>query len=296
MRLWIPLFLLALIVACTPVEKYQTHNFRENLGRASSADITITMNTETTSIAALPPEETIRLFEADIDYFGEIEYTVSGSTNKIINLTEITENKTYVGEKELFWAISLNRQLPLDLAFRVDGGKINANLVDLNVEGVDLKVNMGTADVRLPPSEEEIDMHVLLDSGALTLAIPNDVTLDIQGITLDDGTVTMTVGENVSFVADIFIRKGDIAFDVAGRSAVQINIVAVGSGTVSLPSDYQRRVVEDMDTQESDTQTNPRSANAEGVETGVWESPDFATSERGIIINITMERGKVIIR
>lgn len=292
-----------LIAACTPVDSHEQRAFTENIGRAKTASVILAINSETASLNALP-EESFQLIEADLDYFGEIEYKVSGSTNKIITIREDIGNRTYVGDTTLFWTIDLTRTIPLDLSLEIDAGNVTANLVDLKLQGLDLNIDDGRADVRLPAYEEEIDMNVFLDSGSLNLAIPNDVRLDIQSITLDDGSALINVGENVSFVADVNLRQGEIAFEVQGRSGVQVNIIEVGEGTVSLPSDYQRMIEAEVNTEtESDDTADNETVSQEtlagevkDIDIGVWESPDFADSEATLVINVRMRNGKVIIR
>lgn len=314
----IAVVVLLTMAACDSITEMKTDTFENEVGNASSAEISIELGFESGTLTALESTDP-NLFVADLEFIGDIEFNRSGSRNRTITLREDSEDLLYTGDETLDWDIRLHPEIPTDLTLDVRSGAMTADLSDLDLNSGDFEVNSGTLFATFPASEDVLSGNIEVNSGAATLTLPTGSNLDFDDtattsgtITIDvaddaafatqtlsakSGQITVTVGENATIaLPDITANSGTITITLADAVAFQ-STVTVDSGTVivDIPDGaaVQVNVVElkSGDLQIPESFSTPGN-NAEGI----YQSAGFADADTQITISAEVDSGTLIIR
>ena len=242
-------------------EEIKFASFSEALNGREQASVYIDFGTGVSSVTPLVASD--NLIEADINYVGEVEFTVDdddattptvvlrqldGSFKRTIK-TARNLNKDEDGD-QLRWDIRLNPTIPLRLDFRGGVGKLDLNLAGLNLTYFDYDSGVGAAEITLPApaARYEADVEAGVGSTTLTLLDNTDIELDITG------------------------GVGRTRVVIPPQAAVRVEAV-VGMGSLGLPDHFAKQ-----------------EGNRHLIgERGIWQTANYETAERRI--DITFEGG-----
>ncbi len=239
---------IAILLAFPSVTKgpqYTTDRYTELVGAATSASINIDGSSQPVKIHSLT--DSTNLFEGVIDHTGEMDYRVSGTTQKNISLSQRGSSFNFFFGFSGFnarWDIGLNSKVPLVLNYNGGSGSNQIDLSGLQLTGAKFDAGSGSSDITLPAADGAYSVSYSGGSGSLNMNIlaNADVT-----VTLDGGS-------------------GSLNIKVPAGAAVHLEVRSHGSGSVNYPGGLARV-----------------SGGSDG-KTGVWETSGFASATHKITI------------
>jgi len=231
-----------------PGPEIQHAEFSEPLGETESATIFIGSSVGKITLEAL--NDSSNLFEAKLDYIGEVEFEVEGVAEKTVRLDADTGdfNLDYLeilDVEELEWTIGISQEVPVVLEFSSGVGEILLDLSGLDVTSVDLNGGVGQTELRLPALDAGYSVTVSGGVGELLVVIADGAEVDLQ---IDGGV-------------------GNIIIDVPDEAGVEVR-ADLGVGNIDVPREY--------DMTGGDSQIIGSS--------GTWESPTYDGADRRIEI------------
>ena len=224
--------------------------YSEPLGTTTQANYLFETSSESVEISTLKDSQD--LIYATLAHQGTINFTVNGDTNKTIALSE-----DYLSNSWLNW----------DFSFDNPGWKIGLApdvVTDLTLDGGSGSI---TADL------SGIQLHSLtarLGSGSSNFTLPESKTPIEASFDSGSGSVTIILPRYTTITLTLMSGSGSVHIDIPNDAAVHIEVSDSGSGSLSLP-DSVTRVSGD-------------------VETGAWESANYAAAANPIFIHI-VDRG-----
>jgi hypothetical protein len=251
---------LAPIYGFAPSAEIKHAEFSEPLGTAETATIVIGSSVGHVSLSAL--ETSTNLFEADLDYVGEVTFVVDGTTDKTVRLDAEAEGfdtgiLDAIDEDELQWTLGVSPEVPVTLEFSSGVGEFTLDLTGLTITGVSLNGGVGQTDLLLPAQDGSYSVRVNGGVGRLLVTIADGAEVDLR---IDGGV-------------------GEIVIDVPADAGVEVN-ADLGVGNINVPADY---VLLSGGTQPI-------------ASSGVWESPNFAEAEYRIAIDFDGGVGNLVIK
>jgi hypothetical protein len=214
-----------------------------------------------------PVADPTLLIDADVVYLGEVKFVAQGDGEKFVSLGQTSNFTTewlnpanwFHGDvyRDLRWNVRLNPDVPTDLDVNGGAGRSEIDLSRFNLTGLDISNGVGEMVVTLPSRADHLDARVQVGVGRLDLTIPTGAALH--------ATVKGGVGEtNITVPVD---------------AAVQVNARS-GIGSLKISSRLQKV-----------------SGNGEGINPrGTWETPNFASAERQIVIDFDGGIGELNVR
>lgn len=137
-----------------------------------------------------PLSDSNQLVSADLRYYGEIEYTASGTTERVVRLGEQLPNtiSTFpllydlVNERH-DWRIGLNPTLPLSLTLSGGMGGNTLDLATLNLRSVTVSGMMGGTTLNLAAPQQSYEVVISGTMGGTTINLPAGaaVRLEVSG-------------------------------------------------------------------------------------------------------------------
>jgi hypothetical protein len=257
-------------------EEVKTDSFSVAKDTAQSATIRVGGSIGRTTISALPAGSP-NLFEADVAYVGEIEFSHEGETEKVVTLRQKHEKdfiapfKRALGQigkrDELYLRIRISPDLPVRLD--VDGGvgPSEFDLAQLNLTGLDIDGGVGPTTLALPSTGNPYNVKADGGVGGITVHTPSatHVRLDLDG---GVGPAVLNIPADASM--DITIDGGVGGITVNAAPGVAIRLDADGGiGGVSVPKGI--RQIKDKGDFVS--------------KSGVWESEGYALSTKRVSID-----------
>lgn len=218
-------------------------SIREPLGDAAQAEITLNLSSLPARVYALGNNNP-NLLEGEIDYFGELRYTSSGSVLRKIRLERFNPNPsvTFSIDPTARWEIGLNPQIPLNLKVDSASGSVELDLSNLQLSAFKLDQGSGSLTVSLPTAVAPYIAQFKGGSGSLRINLPQEGPLTLQ---LDGAS-------------------GSINIYAPSQAAIRLEIRDDGSGSVNLPGWMQRVSGRDKE--------------------GVWESASYQSAANPILI------------
>jgi hypothetical protein len=243
-----------------PVLEMKREVFREPLGQATSADVTLDLSTNQTRIYALQDSED--LIVADLSYTGNIIFQVSGTETKTVRVDE-----TLTGFPGFFrldwstaqvtpWEIGLTSEIPLRLLIDTSTGRSEIDLTAIQLESLTVDGSTGRINLILPEGHPRFPFNLDASTGGVDIIVPQGTSVDMN---IDGST-------------------GRIVIDVPDDAGVQVDVRDGGTGRLSLPDDY-RQVREGRRRDE-----------------GIWENDAYATAANPIRIILDISTGGIEIR
>lgn len=259
-RLW-PLILIGLglwiIYGRSNPELSEIHHERFSAPVDGAETARVKLNLSVGEATVVPATDPDALIDAEISYFGDVQFVAEGEQDKFISLSQTKgvsmgwfNPANWFGQKDkkhLRWDVALNPNVPTDLDVHGGIGKSTIDLRRFNLTGLDVNGGVGEVDVTVPASANRLDARLQVGVGQLNLTIPSGASLN--------ATIKGGIGEtNIALPADAAVR-------VEAKSGV---------GELNMPK-YMNRL---------------SGANTDfGVsKKGVWETPDFANADRQIVI------------
>ncbi len=220
------------------------------LDDTQSATVRVDFSVGRANVVALPVDSD-KLFAAHITYVGEYEFDVTGSEDKQIRLKQLGRfpkgfGKVLGKSKDLIWDISLNQTVTYDLRLKGGVGETDIDLTNLKVKAVKLDTGIGKMVVTLP-----------IQAGAINASINGGV-----------GETQVVVPAGTTGNLDINGGVGEVQISIDPNTAIRVNAHA-GLGDISVPKVFNR--------------VSGRGSFV-GID-GVWETPDFATADKQIVID-----------
>jgi predicted membrane protein len=250
-------------------EAIKSAALNEPLGAAASARVRIDLPVCETYIHSAPADT---LINANLTYIGEINFTVTGETEKIVNLSQKAGPSDWmrgvfgwIGSKGgLRWNIGLGTGAPLALDIHSGVGETKIDLTDVQVS--DLNVYGGTGELDLVLPAGTYAAKVSGGVGEFDVRVPAGATVDLD-VRAGTGEVDLDIGAGAAVNAIIKGGVGEFKVRVPAGAAVRVE-ATLGLGDVQLPPNFTRLSGE----------------NAMFSQQGVWQTADYDAAERKITL------------
>jgi hypothetical protein len=176
------------------------------------ANFHIGFSTAETIIDALD-EESPNLFEATIEYVGEIEFDVA-TTNTGHTTVTLKQNKSFdkllnIGNKRLEWHIFIHPRILSKMHLSGGVGKTDINLLLLDVVSIDYKGGVGETIMTLPQRQDQTALKASTGVGKLEINIPEYTNADLQ-VSGGVGQTTINLAKSSGVMTTAKIGVGDI--------------------------------------------------------------------------------------
>lgn len=272
-----------------------TDSYSAPLGDAVNAEVSIAMPFERGVITPLA-EGTENLFEADLEYIGEIEFEADGGE---ISLQENNpDNLTYTGDETLDWDIRLNPKVPLALTLVIASGEFDADLRPFDLTALEIVLSSGRVGVALPAGTVPVTGNLVVSSGTVNVEIGEGAFYALESITVSSGTVNVNAAAGSLVVEDISVSSGDVSIAYGATLTTESSLdVSSGNVTVTLPEGVGGRVVvENLSSGNFNLPSSYTKIAGGDDEEGTWETANFADAETQITLNLSISSGDVTIR
>jgi hypothetical protein len=195
---------------------------------------------------------------------GEVNFAVSGEREKVVSLSQspaftmewLNPANWFNNRERLRWDIGLTPNVPLDLDIHGGVGEALLDLSSLNLSHVDVNGGVGEIDLSLP-SRGDYDGYLNIGVGEFNITIPSGANSDLR---IKGGV-------------------GSCKVNVPPDLALRIN-ARMGLGDIHVPSRLTRV-----------------NGGGEGIsKSGVWETSDFASAERKVVIDFDGGVGELRVR
>ncbi len=245
----------------------KTDRFSAPIGQATSARVELDLGSSPTELTALSDSDD--LIDAELTYLGEIKFEVSGDQEKSVKLSESDGGRWFWfdwfnDDEELRWDVGLSKDLPLELNADGGSGSMTLDLAALQLTRLSLDVGSGSADLDL--STGSYPAQVDGGSGSTRLRVPAGAAVDLE-IDVGSGSVTVGIADRATVELRIDGGSGSLTVDVPDDAAVRVDVRDSGSGSVRVPSRYERTRSGDRDE-------------------GTWETPGYGSADYQIEIQI----------
>ena len=238
----------------------KTAALAERLDGAASARVEIEFSVGRATVKALDAGSP-NLFEAQLSYVGEYEYTVSGAAERVISLRQRGNfprdiAATVVHARDLHWDIALAKNLPLQLKLTGGVGEANIDLGQLQVDDVQITTGVGKVALALPVQDQPMALDMRGGVGMTEVKIPAGAygNFDIKG------------------------GVGEVCVEVSQDAAVRVE-GKTGLGVINLPETFFQ------------------AAGSGKIATSkAWQTADFADAERQISITFSGGVGQFNLR
>jgi hypothetical protein len=166
----------------------KTAHFSEPVGSATAANIRLNLATGKMIVHALTGSD--NLLEADVRYIGEMEFNVSGDTEKTVSLGQKNIPSVIAPFKDLInsisnhddlrWEIALSPNLPLDLNVHGGVGVSKLDLSGLQLKRLNIKGGVGETQLTLPVMPTSYDVDIDGGVGETVVNIPEGAVLRLH--------------------------------------------------------------------------------------------------------------------
>ncbi len=264
-RLW-PLILIAigamLLFGRTGNPTVKHEHFSAPVDGAESARVKLNLAVGEHNVTSTTTPDT--LIEADLAYVGEVAFTVSGEQDKVVSLSQssaftvewLNPANWFNKNRKLRWDIGLSPNVPLDLDVHGGVGEARLDLSNLNLTHVEVGGGVGEIDLALP-SRGDYDGYLKIGVGDFKITVPSSANADLR---IKGGV-------------------GECTVNILPDAAVRLD-ARMGLGDIHVPSRLTRV-----------------SDGGDGIsKSGVWETPDFASAERKIVIDFEGGVGELRVR
>jgi hypothetical protein len=235
-------------------EEVKTAHFSEPVGGASSA--TVRLDFAAGKMIVHPLTDSDNLIEADVRYFGEMEFNVSGEGDKSVRLGQKTLPSVLAPIKDLLgtirnhddlrWDIGLSQNILLDLNIHAGVGVAKLDLSDLQLKRLKIDNGVGETQLTLPVMPTVYNVEINSGVGETTINVP------------DGAVVHMKVNGGV----------GSVKIRLPESAAARVDVQG-GIGSSKLPSRF----------------TRVKGGSDFMGNSGIWETAGFALSSQQVTIS-----------
>lgn len=261
----------------------QTERYTDVIGQATSAVVTLDLSDAHTTVQALTDSE--NLFDATLTYVGTIDFVVSGSTERSVELSHHRDSSDWwqrwpFGAADQDWEIGLTPEIPLALTVGASSGGAVLDLSDLWLRSLTVDASSGGLELSLPAVDGTYEVRIDGSSGGMEIDIADHASIRIV-LEVSSGEVEIRVGEDVDLDLQIDGSSGNVVVIPSEDAAVQVDVRDDSSGDVQVPRHFDQ--VDD--------------GNDNREDTGVWETPGYDDARYRIsILVVEMSSGDIIIR
>lgn len=180
----------------------KTASFSEPLGDVESAQIQI--DSGVAQININPLTDSSNLFEGDITYYGEIDFTAGGDTEKVVRLEQINTEDNFFARFNIFnintrqdipWNIGIAPDVPVDLAINSGVESSTLNLAGLYLTRLQANLGVGEMTITLPEPQESYTVDVNSSVGSVNITLPEGVAVHISA---NQGVGNINVPSNLT--------------------------------------------------------------------------------------------------
>ncbi len=226
----------------------KTETISTPVGEATSAVYYLETSSDAVDIKAL--SDSTNLIEGTITHDGTLNFDVSGTSEKVVRLSETT-NPNFGLQLDLIfadrkWDIGLNPGVPSELVLDGGSGSVDVDLSGIVLTSLRAAMGSGSSDFILPISADEYSAVIESGSGSVKIDLPAETDVVLS---LDSGS-------------------GSVNVNLPPASGVRIEIMDSGSGSMNIPPRME---------QISGTSTS---------ETGTWQTSGFEEAVNKITIKI----------
>lgn len=252
-----------------PQYEFRTTVLSEPRGDAAEASINLALSVADVTVNALA--DSPNLFEGDIRHLGDLDFSVTGTTSKTVQLRETNVQPTsfftpdlgifssaFENRSEPRWVISLNPNVPMELNITGGVGHSVLDLSALQLTGLNLNTGVGEVRLNLPAAAEPYAASV---NGGV-------------------GQTEITIADGAALTLSINGGVGETVVRVPAGAAVRLEARG-GLGDINVPSSFTR-------TRGGDDRF--------GRSEGTWETEGFASASRRIEITYNDGVGGLTIR
>lgn len=263
-------------------DELKTLTFSEPLGSTESARIDLDLERYQTTVEALDKSDV--LIGAELDTFTDVDFSVRGEREKTVSLRPVGDagfdfGRAFTIPVDARWEIGLSPVTPLDLSVDVGSGSARLDLMGLELTGLRIVGGSGSMDLYVPAADSRYPVRVNGGSGSFDIEVEMGSDLEAD-FSVGSGSFDVVIGAGVAMELDIDGGSGSIAIDVPDDAGVRLTIDHSGSGSVSVPSEFNL-VDDDGD---------------DDRETGIWESEGFSRASRQIEITFDPGSGSFTLR
>lgn len=264
-RLW-PLILIAigvmLLFGKTGSATVKHERFSEPVDGAESARVKLNLAVGEHNVTSTTTPDT--LIDADLTYVGEVAFAVSGEQEKMVSLSQspaftvewLNPANWFNHNQKLHWDIGLSPDVPIDLDVHGGVGAARLDLSNLSLTHVEVGGGVGEIDLTLP-ARGDYDGYLKIGVGEFRITVPSGASADLR---IKGGV-------------------GECTVNVPPDAAVRLD-ARTGIGDISVPLRMTRV-----------------SGGGDGIsKSGVWETSDFASAERKIVIDFDGGVGELRVR
>ncbi|MFW5748007.1 MAG: DUF4097 family beta strand repeat-containing protein [Chloroflexota bacterium] len=265
----------AIYIATNTTGDYTVEPFNAPLEDAvESAEITIDISSRDLIIDPLD-RDAGDIINGTADIVGSLEFNVSDESDRTIQLSEDTLNRSYRGTDPLEWEARITPEIPVLLNIVSSSGEIDADLTGLQLTGLNVNSSSGDPTITLPTLADGLDVAMQTSSGNADLRLPDSFTGTLQ-LQTSSGELDITIGEQVSVTIDLSTSSGDSHITIPDEVGIRLDVRANSAGEITVPDRLRPVSVEDGE--------------------GVWETADFETAEYTVMLTVSVSSGDVTIR
>jgi predicted membrane protein len=229
-------------------EEVKMTSLSEAVRGATSANITLKFAAGESTVKALTASD--NLLEADITYYGEVEFEASGDAERVVKLaqSDVHLGRAVKSSKrnKVRWEVRLNPDVPMALHITAPVGESHIDLTSLQINELDYKGGVGKHQLTLAQSATPYHANVNTGVGETHITVPQNTSVNLQ--------IKGGVGETI-----VFAPKG-----------IALHLTAThGLGDLVVPEELERL------------------SGRGGVmgKTGVWQSADYADAPQKVTIH-----------
>jgi hypothetical protein len=237
----------------------KTERFTAPRDQAAAANIVLDLASYPTEVRTL--SDSALLFDGELTFTGEVDFDVSGTTQKTVSLSyreDFTGPWDWFSDFDARWRIGLSPAVPLDLNVDVGSGSADLDLAALQLAELTIRGGSGSLDLILPPAPAGEAYEGQLDG--------------------DSGSIDLTLTEETNATLRYDGGSGSLTVDVPAGLAVRVEVEDSGSGSVRFPANWDEQ---------------RRGDNDEGT----WQTPGFDQAARRFVLIIDdLGSGSVTVR
>ena len=257
--------------------------FSEPVGAATSARVRIDFSVGESTVTALSASE--NLIEADLTYVGEVELKATGEQQKVVHLSQgagaaewFRSAFGWIGSgQRLRWDIALTPNIPLELDLHGGAGRSTLDLSALQLTGMNMGAGAGEFVLQLPGGK--YNARYSGGVGRSSISVPSGADIDLT-VSSGAGEVNLDIKDGAALNTRISGGVGQCNVSVPGGAAVRLE-ARTGIGSINAGAGLQRM----------------SSSGGEFFDKGgVWQTANFETAERKIVIHFEGGVGALNVR
>lgn len=231
-----------------PGGDFKQEHFSEPVGQATSASYNISTASQPVRVYALSGSG--QLIDANIGHYGIIDFSASGTTDKVVNLEHRgTGTLTFdLGNSQARWDIGLSPEVPAALNLNTGSGSTQLDLNGLKLTDLHLDSGSGSINGTLPTADKAYTANIKSGSGSVNLTLPANTDLTLS---TDSGS-------------------GSVSLRLPAGAAARVEVTDNGSGSVNISHSLQQI-----------------SGSGDNHDQGTWETSGYASAARKILIRVT---------